>query len=363
MRRVVVPLDGTALSAAILSDARRLAGPDGVLILVNEVGRRPPWEAAHLREERVAVEASREYLTGVAARLRAENVKVETETMLADDTARGIDEAAMILDADMLALATHARDALGRFPPGSIARQALVHSSVPVLIRHVTERGTAPVSPEPGERRIMVPLDGSAPAEGALPLVRELAAEWNASIWLVHVVSHYPITGYARTETDPDVVTDDLAYLAGHRYLDRIALRLGGDVHAHVLLGSPVDELVTAAGTWAISDVVLSTHGRTGVDQLMLGTVADGLLHHLDLPIIVVPARATESTNENAPEMERKASMTNGEKTRPARNAATRTDMHTYENPPSPQISGMERYLEGHNWRFVGCAVAPRGIR
>jgi nucleotide-binding universal stress UspA family protein len=239
MRRIVVPLDGSTFATAILPDARRLAGPNGELILVNGVDLFPYWDSAHLRQQRASVDASRDYLKGVADRLRAEDVKVETQTMITDNVARAIDEAAMIFDADMVALATHGLSPLGRLQRGSIAWQALAHSPVPVLIRHVNEAAGEPILSEPSERRVMVPLDGSALAEKALPLAHELAAEWAASIWLVHVISKYPVSGFPRTEIDRDALTDEEARLSGQRYLDQVASGLGGDVYTHVLGGSP----------------------------------------------------------------------------------------------------------------------------
>ena len=145
MRRIVVPLDGSTFATAILPDARRLAGPNGELILVNDVDLFPYWDIAHVRQQRATVDASREYLKGVADRLRAEDVKVETQTMITDNVARAIDEAAMIFDADMVAVATHGLSPLGRLQRGSIAWQALAHSPVPVLIRHVNEAGGEPI--------------------------------------------------------------------------------------------------------------------------------------------------------------------------------------------------------------------------
>jgi nucleotide-binding universal stress UspA family protein len=298
MRRIVVPLDGTTFATAILPDARRLAGPNGELILVNDVDLFPYWDIAHVRQQRVMVDASRDHLKGVADRLRADDVKVETQTMITDNVARAIDEAAMIFDADMITVATHGLSPLGRLQRGSIAWQALAHSPVPVLIRHVNEADGEPILSEPSERRVMVPLDGSALAEKALPLAHELAAEWAASIWLVHVISKYPVSGFPRTEIDREALTDEEARLSSQRYLDHVASGLGGDVYTHVLNGSPSDELATAASTWDITDIVIASHGRTGLPRVIVGSVADALIHRLELPIIVVPALATESVNQ-----------------------------------------------------------------
>jgi nucleotide-binding universal stress UspA family protein len=294
----VVPLDGTALAAAIVPDAQRLAGPDGVLILVRDVDLLSHWDTAHARRQRAALDASRDYLNGVANRLQEEDVKVETQTTIEDNVSRAIDEASMIFDADMIAVATHERGGHDRLQRESVAWKALVHSPVPVLIRHIGEADAERMPPEPGERQIMVPLDGSMLAERALPLARELAAEWKASIWLVHVVSRYPITGFPRTEIDPKALTDEEARRSSQRYLDRIGSELEVDVRAQVLSGAAGDKLVATASSANITDVVISSHGRSGLARVILGSVAAALLDGLDLPIIVISALATESINQ-----------------------------------------------------------------
>jgi nucleotide-binding universal stress UspA family protein len=304
MRRVVVPLDGTALATAILPDARRVAGPDGELILVNAVELFPFWDTARLRQQRKAVDASRDYLREVADRLRGDEVKVEVQTMVADNVAQAIDEAAMVFDADVIAVATHGLSPLGRLLRGSIAWLALAHSPVPVLIRHVLEGDGEPLPPKRPERRLMVPLDGSTLAEKVLPLAHDLATEWAASIWLVHVISKYPVSGFPRTEVDSEALTQEEAHRSSQQYLDRMAAGLGGDVHTHVITGTPSDELAGAAAAWDITDIAISSHGRTGLSRVIVGSVTDALIHRTELPIIVVPALATESVDQGTPSAE-----------------------------------------------------------
>jgi nucleotide-binding universal stress UspA family protein len=140
------------------------------------------------------------------------------------DPVHAIDVAARIYHADMVACATHGRGPLGRVLRGGVVWRALADSPVPVLVRHFeAPSGYKPIfAPEP---RILVPLDGSATAERALPLAQELMQEWNTSLWLVHVVSSYPTTGLPGTEIDPEAVTDEGAGRAARHYLDEVAAR------------------------------------------------------------------------------------------------------------------------------------------
>ena len=286
MRRVLVPLDGTDLAAAIVPDARRLAGPDGELILIREtttIGHPGPGSQ---KGQGSAVEMARSYLDSLAERLRAEGVRVQAHPLTMGDAAVAIDEGAEMVHADAIALATHGRDPAGRLQYGSIAWRALLRSTVPVLIRHVDPDEAARPCPEPARRRIMVPLDGSALAEMALPLAVELAVEWQAALQLVRVVGDRSATDGAAPDGGDDVG-------AARDYLRRVADPLGPEVEARVLMGEVVETLVEVVGRSSITDIVMTTHDRTGLTRAIVGSIPDAMIHQLHCPIVVIPVLAT----------------------------------------------------------------------
>jgi nucleotide-binding universal stress UspA family protein len=134
---------------------------------------------------------------------------------------------------------------------------------------------------QPQERRQLVPLDGSPLAEKALPLAERLATEWDASLWLLHVV------------TDPG---KSGVQIMGEReaaaYLEQVARRLTAEVQIEVRAGRAVEGVITTVRTLGITDIVMTTHGRTGLSRVLVGTVADELIHRLRCPIVVIPALA-----------------------------------------------------------------------
>lgn len=283
MRSVLVPLDGSDFAAAILPDARRLAGRDGQLILMRDVpALREGWQWK--------AEAAQVYLNAVAQVLRTEGVEVRTQPLTMADAAEAIDEGAELLGADMIAAATHARTPEERWQSGSVAWRALLRSPVPVLVRHIDPDNPFVRTPESEHPRLMVPLDGSALAETALPLAQELADEWSASIWLVRVV--------LAAAADVPHCGDCEDAATAHTYLERVARTLHGEVHVHALLGLPEELLVRAVSELDISTVVMTTHGCTGVSRTIPGTVADRLIHDLRCPIVVVPLLAAMSAME-----------------------------------------------------------------
>lgn len=297
MRRVLVPLDGTTLAASILPDARRLAGPNGELILIRDTSGMSHQGFTYLSEEREAVNACREYLLSVADELAKDGARVQVQPMVIGNAALAIDEAVTIFKVDMIAAATHGRNLTQRLLWGSVAWNALAHSSVPVLLRHASA-DEAPVTPRlPERRRILVPLDGSELAERALPLAAQLAAEWNAVTELVEVISDpfvpaspfgpppYPLS-YNQEEVEEEARSRLRGFAADFR----------GEVFTRVMSGPTVPRLIAAVEQDQITDIVIASHGRTGLSRVIFGSVADALIHQLHLPIIVVPALACVPT-------------------------------------------------------------------
>lgn len=297
MRRVLVPLDGTQFSEAILPDARRLAGSAGELVLVREASWPLHERNIFVDTTMLAVEETEGYLQHEAEKLRDEGVNVKTQSLVLADAASAIDEAVRIFKTDMIAIATHGRLPLGRLLRGGVAWRALAHSPVPVLLRHVEDEAKVPDVQE-GGRRIMVPLDGSAYAEKALPVAQELGLEWNAPILLVRVDPGIPMMGMPYPSVSSVTQIEEEALASVRAYLQELAQSIQGYVEVEVERGPVVDNLAWCAERHSVTDIVLASHGRTGLSRVILGSVADGLIHRFHGPIIVVPALAAGRLEE-----------------------------------------------------------------
>jgi nucleotide-binding universal stress UspA family protein len=280
MRRILVPLDGTEPAASILPDARRLAGPDGQLLLVRDVS----VTSDHSFQSMHAMNASTDDLQAVAQTLRADGVTVEVQSLLTGNAAFAIDLAVTIWRADMVAMATYGHSLMQRHFWGSLAWKALANSPVPVFLHRAPAAENAGCDGEPEPSRVLVPLDGSELAEKALPLAQTLAAEWKAALWLARVVP-----GLETTQPDDD---DADCAQAARTYLDRVTGDLPGDVQRRVLFGPAADALAAAVEEWSITAIVMTSHGRTGLARVLVGSVAATLIHRLHCPIVVIPPLA-----------------------------------------------------------------------
>jgi nucleotide-binding universal stress UspA family protein len=143
-------------------------------------------------------------------------------------------------------------------------------------------------------KSLLVPLDGSEFSERTLPLAHGLAKATGASLHLAHVhVTHAPDHFLSNTQFQYEGLDLD-EYESRYRdqektYLSQVESRLAGATVDSVLLEGSVAEQIAAYATDVGADmVVMTTHGHTGVSRMWLGSVADALIRHTTLPILVV---------------------------------------------------------------------------
>ena len=137
-------------------------------------------------------------------------------------------------------------------------------------------------------KQILVPLDGSSLAEAILPQVQELAKALGAELFLVRAAAAHVFPGADPTEEEVDVVQKAEAYVA------EVAGRLrdaGIPIHTAVRYGEAAEEILEHIGVNAIDLVAMSTHGRSGLSRLVLGSVATQVVHHATVPVLLMRAR------------------------------------------------------------------------
>jgi nucleotide-binding universal stress UspA family protein len=148
-RRMLLPLDGSALAEQILVPAVALGNVMGseytLLHLVEPSSFVSGLSVANTsRHADVAIERAlaeaQDYLDGVALLMRAEGLQVQTQVAVARDVRSAIRQAAREHEIDAIAMTTHARGGLNRLLLGSVAVQILRDNHVPVLLYRPQER-------------------------------------------------------------------------------------------------------------------------------------------------------------------------------------------------------------------------------
>jgi nucleotide-binding universal stress UspA family protein len=148
-RRMLLPLDGSALAEQILVPAVALGKAMGaghtLLHLVDPyslVSGEPVAYTSKLSDLTIArmQDEAQDYLDGIALLMRAEGLKVQTRVMVAHDAHIAIRRAAREHEIDLIAMTTHAHGGLNRLLLGSVAVQILRDNDLPVLLYRPQER-------------------------------------------------------------------------------------------------------------------------------------------------------------------------------------------------------------------------------
>jgi nucleotide-binding universal stress UspA family protein len=136
--------------------------------------------------------------------------------------------------------------------------------------------------------KILVALDGSTLAEAAMWTALDLAEKNGASISLLRAAEAYARPGADTVEAQVMAIRDAEEYLATvvRRLEDRGVRR----VETHVWYGPAAAAIVEAATVQKADMIVMSTHGRTGLGRLILGSVAESVLRGTTVPILIVRA-------------------------------------------------------------------------
>ena len=134
-------------------------------------------------------------------------------------------------------------------------------------------------------RSLLVPLDGSAFAEQALPFALSIARRAAASLQIIAVMPNPGIL----------VSTQFVSHLASRwsGYLERVVERIqrchAGPVSCRLLEGAAIAPTIAAHAKQVESDlVVMTTHGRGALGRLWFGSVAYEMIHNLSVPVLFV---------------------------------------------------------------------------
>jgi len=160
---------------------------------------------------------------------------------------------------------------------------------------------------------ILVPLDGSEVAEQVLPHVEALAERFGSRITLLRAIippalplmetpMGLPVTPYT---SEVYAEAAEAERQAASDYLRKVGDRLrerGLQVEQQLPDGPPAGLIVERAGALGAGLIAMTTHGRGGLERLLLGSVAEEVLRKAPCPVLLVRARTETPQREQARE-------------------------------------------------------------
>jgi len=187
-------------------------------------------------------------------------------------------------DIDVVVMGTHGRSGVERLLIGSVAEEVVRTAPCPVF----TIRTEPEDVPAKAVRRILVPVDFSDASEVAVQHAKELALTYGAQIDLLHVVEDivYPSTYGIEPVSIP---TDEVIQRVEKGLADMAREELG---YEHIVVEATPGYAPTSILDYVedndVDLVVISTHGRTGLDRVLIGSVSERVVRQAPVPVFVV---------------------------------------------------------------------------
>ncbi|HJT59720.1 MAG TPA: universal stress protein [Ktedonobacteraceae bacterium] len=319
-KRILVPLDGSALSESAVPIAARIArATDGTVVLVRvtpvpmEYGPylyQPYASPAPVFAQEI-LDAEQEkaeyYLRDIAHRecLEGLNIEVKAPSGMAAAT---ILEKSQLMSVDLIVMYSHGRSGFTRWALGSVAEKIARHSSLPVLllrdddpvISHVLARINNPM-------RALVVLDGSPFSEAtvlpAAQLITALADPGHAALHLAHIVKWRPSGGEGDFVSTIDV---ERAMQEATNYLARVAENVRKslvtepalqvtwsvvakeDVADGIIQMAEIGEGIGIADAQPCSLIAMSTHRWGGLHRRVMGSITGRVVDGTRLPLLIL---------------------------------------------------------------------------
>jgi nucleotide-binding universal stress UspA family protein len=304
-RTLLVPLDGSAFGEYALPLALNLARQTGAAIRLLHVHAPVVYVEGLVSLDNALDQRAREqetaYLAKMARQLEGSLGKTVSTVLVDGPVADALVEHAAATETGLIVMTTHGRGPFSRFWLGSVADQLLRRATVPLLLVRPPEQVRADdaagtdITRSLEWRHVLVPLDGSPLAEQVLPVATELTRPSKASYTLLRVVQPPHAHAYdhaAVRVSGPDSPLLEQMQSEAWSSLERVAERLRGQglqVETRVLIDAqPAVAILDLATARTSSLIALATHGRRGLDRLLLGSIADKVVRGSQVPVLVV---------------------------------------------------------------------------
>jgi nucleotide-binding universal stress UspA family protein len=193
-------------------------------------------------------------------------------------------------DVDLIVMGTHGRRGMRRLLMGSVAEEVVRLASCPVFTvgGHEAQSGSWTV------QRIVAPVDLSEHSERTARHAAALALAYGAHLDLLFVVDEAALPASSFPAVGTAHVSPDEAERRGQKALKRYAKALKaafpeiGEVGTITRVGRPASEITDFAEAEEFDLVVVGSHGRSGMQRLLMGSVADQIIRTACCPVFTV---------------------------------------------------------------------------
>ena len=327
---ILVPLDGSERAESAIPVAARIARATGGSVELLRVVSYPLDSGTYLMqpvglsEETMDAELANaaDYLRKVAASADLTGIPTKTQVY------SGLPAATIISfireqEVSLVVMCSHGDTGLKRWVVGSVAQKVVRHSAVPVLVLRQDS-----VKPDSGSMRMLVALDGSSLAEAALMPAAQLSMALSSpAAGALHLLRVLPLPlldsgteDEVLRKANGEAIAEARAYLSALEQRLRegefanfnlsitSSLAIDLDVASTIIGAGEVGEQLEGVGLSGCDAIAMATHGRSGVQRWVMGSMTERVLGATRLPLLIVRPKVVKVQPEKAQEEEAAAS-------------------------------------------------------
>jgi nucleotide-binding universal stress UspA family protein len=295
LARVLFPTDGSECAERARHHAHYLADWFEATLHVVHVEERPT-ELADVIDVREADVRADLHVPRDEPLLVAEP-RVQERRVVHPSAADGVLTYAVEHDTNLIVMGTHGRGGLRRLVLGSVAEEVVRRAPVPVM---TVGRGARP-SADLEEGTLLVPVDLSERQPRLLAHARELALAYGMTMTLLHVVERLRLPDVYEVSSsapEPSVLAERAEEALA---AEAEALRdRGVDTRVTVRTGHPAEETIEAADELGADLLTIATHGRSGIERMVMGSVAETVLRRAPCPVFTVKSLGPSLVEDGA---------------------------------------------------------------
>lgn len=296
-KKILLPLDGSELAERAIEPAMTIAKQTNAeLIMLTAFEIRPvitstPSMGVYYTENAEKQEETlvREYLAEVMEKYEGAGVFLRGNA-IRHNAPEAILNTAVKENVDLIVMSSHGRSGIGRWIMGSVTERVLQHASCPVLVIH----DSAPI------KNVLITLDGSVMAESAIEPGLKMSELFDADVTYFGVESPILVDNVYFNELNSiehglgDVAREDF-YHRTEVYLNEAAaktkLSYNIDVDVAVENGRVAPKILEYVEDNPIDLLVMATHGRSGLERWVYGSITEKVLRKAPCNILIVRPR------------------------------------------------------------------------
>lgn len=266
LEKLFLPIDGSKFSEGAVREAINLAKTcSSKLFALSVVEVNPEFEALAPGPVEKMGKETRQYLELVKSRASKEGVECEIIVHEGEEPFQYIVDEAAKKQVEMIIMGKRGRTGLKRLMMGSVTAKVVGHAPCKVLI--------VPKDAKLDLDRILIATDGSKYSEAAYSEAISIAKRSGGSLIVLSVVKKKENLPAAKESVD---------------MVKKVADKEGIKIETLTPKGEPFETIIKTAEQKKVGLIVVGSHGRTGLDRLLMGSVTERVIGHANCAVLVV---------------------------------------------------------------------------